>query len=106
MAFVALSAVAEGYDAYAVVDCSGTWSKLVQEAAVARMAQAGIKPITWVAVGAELQGDWRNPTGPGLAEVMGRTVRSTATSSAASRRPRRVDSLAGHLRKRRTSRCT
>ncbi|MGH6629517.1 MAG: hypothetical protein ACREB3_07275 [Burkholderiales bacterium] len=38
---------------------------------MARMAQAGIKPITWNAVGAELQGDWRNPTGSGLAEVMG-----------------------------------
>ena len=71
VAFVALSAVAEGYDVYAVVDASGTWSKLVQETAVARMAQAGIKPITWNAVGAELQGDWRNPTGRDFAVIMG-----------------------------------
>jgi nicotinamidase-related amidase len=61
VAFVALSAAAAGYDVYAVIDASGTWNKLVQEVAVARMAQAGVKPITWVAVGAELLGDWRTP---------------------------------------------
>lgn len=46
VAFVALSAIQAGYDVYAVIDASGTWSKLVQEVAVARMVQAGIKPIT------------------------------------------------------------
>jgi len=69
--FVALSAIKEGFDVYAVIDASGTWNKLVQEVAVARMAQAGVKPITWVAVGAELQGDWRSATGPQLASIMG-----------------------------------
>jgi hypothetical protein len=29
-----------------VIDASGTWNKLVQEVAVARMAQAGVVPIT------------------------------------------------------------
>lgn len=71
VAFVALSAIQEGYDVYAVIDASGTWNKLVQETAVARMVQAGIKPITWVAVGAEIQADWRKPTGQQLAQVMG-----------------------------------
>lgn len=71
VAFVALSAIKAGYDVYAVIDASGTWNKLVQEVAVARMAQAGIVPITWVAVGAELQADWRKPTGQDLAGVMG-----------------------------------
>lgn len=71
VAFAALSAIKEGFDVYAVIDASGTWNKLVQEVAVARMAQAGIKPITWVAVGAELQADWRNPTGKALAQIMG-----------------------------------
>ncbi|HHK4226761.1 TPA: isochorismatase family protein [Pseudomonas aeruginosa] len=70
VAFVALSAVQEGYDVYAVIDASGTWNKLVQEVAVARMAQAGVKPITWVAVGAELLADWRNPLGQEHAKVM------------------------------------
>lgn len=71
VAFVALSAIKEGYDVYAVIDASGTWNKLVQEVAVARMAQAGIVPITWVAVGAELQADWRNSTGQELGQIMG-----------------------------------
>jgi hypothetical protein len=71
VAFVSLSAIKEGYDVYAVIDASGSWNKLVQEVAVARMVQAGIKPITWVAVGAELQGDWRDPTGHDLGAIMG-----------------------------------
>jgi nicotinamidase-related amidase len=71
VAFVALSAIREGYDVYAVIDASGTWNKLVQEVAIARMAQAGVKPITWVAVGAELQADWRKPTGGALGQIMG-----------------------------------
>src|SRR3954452_10999967 len=54
LAFPALAAAAEGYEVYAVIDASGTWSKTVQEVAVQRMAQAGIIPMTWVAVGAEL----------------------------------------------------
>ncbi len=69
--FVALAAQAAGYEVYAVIDASGTWNKLVQEIAVQRMAQAGIVPVTWVAVAAELQGDWRNPTGAELARTMG-----------------------------------
>ena len=70
VAFAALSATKEGYDVYAVIDASGTWNQLVQRVAIARMAQAGIKPITWVAVGGELLGDWRTPAGKAHAEVM------------------------------------
>jgi nicotinamidase-related amidase len=84
LAFVALAAAAEGYDVYAVVDASGTWNKLVQEMAVARMTQAGIKPITWAAVGAELQGDWRNPTGQDFAVILAEHIPSLATSTAVS----------------------
>ena len=35
------------------------------------MVQAGIRPITWVAVGAELQRDWRGSTGQQLGQIMG-----------------------------------
>jgi nicotinamidase-related amidase len=45
VAFVALSAREAGYDVYAVLDVSGT--KLVEEAAIARMVQSGIVPMTW-----------------------------------------------------------
>ncbi|NYI00174.1 isochorismatase family protein [Cupriavidus plantarum] len=90
LAFVAMSAVKAGYDAYAVIDASGTWSKLVQEVAIARMAQAGVVPVTWVAVAAELQADWRNPVSKQMEGVMGAHLpfhaNVVATFEAASKR--------------------
>jgi nicotinamidase-related amidase len=71
VAFVALAALRDGYDVYAVIGGSGTWNKLVADTAVQRMIQAGIVPMTWIGVAAELQADWRKPTGQGLASVMG-----------------------------------
>lgn len=47
VAFVALSALKLGYEVFAVIDSSGTWSKLVQEGSIARMVQAGVVPMTW-----------------------------------------------------------
>ncbi len=69
LAFAALSAKQDGFEVYAVLDASGTWNKDVAEAAKMRMVQAGIIPINWMAVSAELQNDWRNETGQGLAEI-------------------------------------
>ena len=71
LAFAAISAIKAGYEAYAVVDASGTWNQLVAQTATLRMVQAGVIPMTWVAVAAELQNDWRNSTGEQLAEIMG-----------------------------------
>jgi len=71
LAFAAISAINDNYEVYAVVDASGTWSQLVAQTAILRMVQAGVVPITWVAVAAELQNDWRNSTGEQLAEIMG-----------------------------------
>ncbi len=70
VAFLALSVVKEGYGAYAVLDASGTWNVVVADVAIARMTQAGVVPMTWLAVGAELQRDWRRPTGQPLAKAM------------------------------------
>jgi nicotinamidase-related amidase len=70
LAFVALSARQAGHDVYAVMDASGTWNKLVEEAALARMVQAGVVPMTWVGVGAELLGDWRSATGQAHGKLM------------------------------------
>jgi len=69
--FPALSAVAEGYDVYAVVDASGTWNKAVAEASIARMTQAGIKVATWASVLAEVMDDWRSKKGMELGGVLG-----------------------------------
>jgi nicotinamidase-related amidase len=94
LALVALSASAAGYQVYAVIDASGTWNTLVEQTAIARMVQAGIVPITWVAVGAELLVDWRAPNGPAHGGVMaeflpfsGNNYAGFMAASAASRKP-------------------
>ncbi|OZG72317.1 hydrolase [Hahella sp. CCB-MM4] len=69
--FPAISAVAEGYDVYAVVDASGTWNKTVQEASLHRMSQAGVKVSTWASVLAEIMHDWRSEKGFELGGVLG-----------------------------------
>lgn len=58
MAFPAISAVAEGYKVFAVIDASGTYSKMAQEITLARIVQAGVVPMDTAAVASELQGTW------------------------------------------------
>lgn len=69
--FPALSAVADGYDVYAVVDASGTWDKVTRDAAMLRMSQAGVKVTTWASVLAEVMNDWRAKHGYPLGGVLG-----------------------------------
>ena len=68
--FPALSAVAEGYDVYAVIDASGTWNKTIQEVSIQRLTQAGVKVTTWASVLAELMNDWRSEYGEALGQVL------------------------------------
>lgn len=58
MAFPAISALAEGYQVFAVVDTSGTYSKMAEEITLARIVQAGVVPMDLAAVASELQGTW------------------------------------------------
>jgi nicotinamidase-related amidase len=58
MAFPSISAVADGYRVFAVVDASGTYSKMAQEITLARVVQAGVVPIDTGAVLSELQKTW------------------------------------------------
>lgn len=61
VAFPALQATAEGYTVYAVVDASGDMSRQASQAALERMAQAGIIPITVNGVLCEFQRTWARP---------------------------------------------
>jgi nicotinamidase-related amidase len=61
LAFPAISAVHEGYKVFAVVDASGTYSKMAQEITLARIVQAGVVPIDIAAVASELQKTWSRP---------------------------------------------
>jgi nicotinamidase-related amidase len=56
--FPALQALAEGYEVYAVVDASGGTSTVAHDAAMQRMVQAGVIPVTWQQVMLEYQRDW------------------------------------------------
>ncbi|MCC6914744.1 MAG: isochorismatase family protein [Rhodospirillaceae bacterium] len=69
MAFPAISAVAAGYKVFAVVDASGTYSKMAQEITLARVVQAGVVPIDTAAVASELQKTWNRDDAVQWAEI-------------------------------------
>jgi hypothetical protein len=54
---------------YGVIDASGALEVTIRENAVARMKDHGITPINLTTVAAELQRDWRLPTGQDLGRV-------------------------------------
>ncbi|MDX2147652.1 MAG: isochorismatase family protein [Planctomycetota bacterium] len=54
LAMAAVYGVQAGYDVYAVVDASSTFDSLNEQAAMLRMASAGVVVTTWVPVLAEL----------------------------------------------------
>lgn len=58
MAFPSISAMQDGYKVFAVVDASGTYSKMAQEIALARVVQAGVVPMDTAAVASEIQKTW------------------------------------------------
>ena len=60
VAFPALSALEEGYDVFVVTDASGTLNKDMRDAALMRMAYAGVQMVSWFSVVSELHRDWRN----------------------------------------------
>ena len=67
--FAALSALDAGYEVYVVVDASGSMNVDTQNASLMRMADAGAIMGTWFALSCELLWDWRNPAGPGSAQL-------------------------------------
>lgn len=70
VAMPAIQAAGEGFEVFVVTDASGGVSAEAHDMAVRRMVQAGVVPITWVAVAGEWQRDWaREATVPGLAKV-------------------------------------
>lgn len=69
MAFPAISAVHAGYQVFAVVDASGTYSKMAQEITLARVTQAGVVPMDTAAVASELQQTWNREDALQWAEI-------------------------------------
>ena len=60
---------ADGYKVFAVIDASGTYSKMAQEITLARVVQAGVVPMDTAAVASELQRTWNRPDAAEWAEV-------------------------------------
>lgn len=54
LSFAAIYGVQNGYDVYAVIDASATFTNLDEQVAITRMAHAGVVVTTWVPVLAEL----------------------------------------------------
>ncbi|WP_433956677.1 hydrolase [Cytobacillus horneckiae] len=69
MAFPTLSALAEGYKVYTVVDASGNWSKMATDITLARVVQAGAIPIDTLAVMSEIQKTWNRPDAKEFADI-------------------------------------
>jgi nicotinamidase-related amidase len=71
LAFPALDALREGFDVYPVVDAVGGTSVIAHEAGLARIQQAGGRPITWIQLVCELQRDWnRWETVEGFSDIV------------------------------------
>ena len=71
LAMPAIQAKGEGFDVFVVTDASGGVSVEAHDMAVRRMVQAGIVPMTWLAVASEWQRDWARPAAlPALTEML------------------------------------
>jgi hypothetical protein len=69
MALPSISAAHDGYKVFAVVDASGTYSKMAEEISLARVVQAGVVPIDTAAVASELQKTWHRDDAQEWAEI-------------------------------------
>jgi nicotinamidase-related amidase len=67
--FPAIAAAHEGYKVFAVVDASGTYSKMAEEITLARIVQAGVVPMDTAAVASELQKTWNREDANDWAEI-------------------------------------
>lgn len=69
MAFPSIAAVTDGYQVFAVIDASGTYSKMAEEITLARVVQAGVVPMDTAAVASEIQRSWNRDDAQQWAEV-------------------------------------
>ncbi|MCX4243813.1 isochorismatase family protein [Paraliomyxa miuraensis] len=76
LAFPAISAVHDGYQVFAVIDASGTYSKMAQEITLERVMHAGVVPVDTASVLSELQQTWNRPDAAQWAELYAEVVPS------------------------------
>ncbi len=69
LAFPAICAAKDGYQVYALMDASGSWSAFSKDIVLARMTHAGVIPTDTMALIAELQQTWARPEAAAFAEL-------------------------------------
>ncbi len=83
LAYPAIHAMGDGYDAYVVTDASGGVSVEAHDRAIQRLVQAGAVPVTWMGVMSEWQRDWARETTVGaVGEIVSAHGGSPGTSLA------------------------
>ena len=71
LAFTAISALADGYASYAVIDASGGFTKTQVDVGVLRMQQAGVVPVGYSNVAVEMLADNAAPEGGAVYAALG-----------------------------------
>ncbi len=71
LAFPAIAALADGYQTFAVIDASGSFTKLQGELGVTRMVQAGVIPVAYSNAVVELLGDNAAPEAEAVYNALG-----------------------------------
>jgi nicotinamidase-related amidase len=71
LAFPAISAIADGYNSYAVIDASGGFTKTQVAMGVARMQQAGVIPVGYSNVAVEILADNAAPEADAVYAALG-----------------------------------
>jgi nicotinamidase-related amidase len=71
LAFPAISAIADGYNSYAVIDASGGFTKTQVEMGVLRMQQAGVIPVGYSNVAIEILADNAAPEADAVYAALG-----------------------------------
>ncbi|MEI5906428.1 isochorismatase family protein [Bacillus spongiae] len=74
MAFPTLSALAEGFQVYDIIDASGTTSDMSKDITLARMVQAGAVPVDTVSFVSEVQRTWNRPDAEEFASIYAELV--------------------------------
>jgi len=73
-----LGALRDGYEAYLVVDASGSVTQETHNVAIQRMVAAGATPVTWFSLAGEFEYDHRAPTAAHFQQLMREHVPSMA----------------------------
>ena len=71
LAFPAMSAIADGYNSFAVIDASGGFSQTQVAMGVARMQQAGVIPVCYSNVAVEILADNAAPEAEAVYAALG-----------------------------------